>query len=88
MVGTTILLLVKSCFLIHNKNYCEQKHENDRCEHDSTAYIMNPINEWLNSFSLSRINYYEINYLVNIFYSSIGYISSYEKKANLTHVRH
>ena len=42
--------LVKPCFVIHNKNYCEQKNENDAYEHDSTAYIVKPMNEWSNSF--------------------------------------
>ena len=42
--------LVKPCFVVHNKNYCDQTNENDTCEHDSTAYIMKPIHEWSNSF--------------------------------------
>ena len=44
-----LLSLVNPCFFIHNKNYCEQKNENDMCEHAGTVYIMKPINEWSNS---------------------------------------
>ena len=35
--------LVKPCFVIYNKNYCEQQNDNDACEHDSTAYIIKPM---------------------------------------------
>ena len=45
-----LLSLFSPCFVIHNKNYCEQMNENEACEHDSTAYIMKPINEWSKSF--------------------------------------
>ena len=41
-----LLSLVNPRFSIHNKNYCEQKNQNDACEHDSTAYIMKPMYEW------------------------------------------
>ena len=46
-----LLSHVNPCFDIYNKNYCEQKNENDTCEHDSTAYIMKPMNEWSKSCS-------------------------------------
>ena len=43
--------LVGPCFVIYNKNYCEQKNDNDTCEHDSSAYIINkPMNDWSESF--------------------------------------
>ena len=39
------LSLVKPCFVIHNKNHCEQNTENDMCDHDSTVYIMKSMNK-------------------------------------------
>ena len=42
--------LVKPCFVIYNKNFCEQKNNSDACEHDSTGYIIKPMEEWSESF--------------------------------------
>ena len=42
--------LVKPCFVIYNRNYCDNIDENDICEHDSTAYIVKPMREWPECF--------------------------------------
>ena len=42
--------LVKPCFVIYNRNYCDNIDENDICEHDSTACIAKPMREWPECF--------------------------------------
>ena len=36
--------LVGPCFVIYNKNYCKDKNNNESYEHDSSAYIIKPMN--------------------------------------------
>ena len=42
--------LVRPCFVIYNKNYCEQQNDSDTCEHDSSAYIIKSMEEWSEYF--------------------------------------
>ena len=45
-----LLSLVNPCFVVYNRNYCDQMNNNDTCEHDSTAYIVKPMVEWSDCF--------------------------------------
>ena len=42
--------LVESCYVVYNYNYCERRDENEKCEHDSTAFVIKPVSEWSQLF--------------------------------------
>ena len=42
--------LVEPCYVVYNYNYCERQNENDKCEHDSTAFVIKSVKEWSNLF--------------------------------------
>ena len=45
-----LVALVRPCFVVYNKNYCEQQNDSDACEHDSSAYIIKSMEEWSEHF--------------------------------------
>ena len=42
--------LVKPCYVVWNKNYCDGSSDKDVKEHDNTAYIVDPYTFWPQNF--------------------------------------
>ena len=42
--------LTGSCFVVQNRNYCDRVSDKDMCVTDTTAYVVQPIDMWGETF--------------------------------------
>ena len=45
-----IKTLVKPCYVVYNKNYCDASMDKEVRVHDNTAYIVDPMSLWPGEF--------------------------------------